>query len=450
MSKRGLMLDDKKKRIHKKKWERCVKKVKEKSPDVNPYAICTSSIGYEGSILKKHRKKDESVVKESIEFQDMTLNIVNDIINIINRTQGEKGRKEYYLPEGGETYDEQDISLSVELTVIRNENIDDEFNLDTYYIEDEGVIEVLIELNPNKEPRSYNHLYYYLVENVRHEIRHDEQDLEGKDMGGKGLNYYKKDFEVDAQTTGLNLRSFVQDKSHEDTIKSAVRNTVRRRGLSPEDGKELYDILMKDMEEKYGEASLSENKIVSLIKEKENPRMTKKKLIEYIKSSKKVVKNTTKKNMIKEQRLENFEVPEGFSTRDFRFVLRYIEVIKNSGLINMFGASPILNWTKEDLERWLYGQSMDLDSLEQYKEDLEYDIDNANEDRGIYEQELETVEDKIKIVEKLIEKKDEVRDALIRAALRKAENSGNYSDKTIQRYFEQAANDAFRVFIKIR
>ena len=200
-------------------------------------------------------KLPEKVVKESIEFQDMTLNIVNDIINIINRTQGEKGRKEYYLPEDGETYDEQDVSLTVELTVIRDENIKEEFNLDTYYIEDEGVIEVLIELNPNKEPRSYNHLYYYLVENVRHEIRHDEQYLEGKDMGGKGLNYYKKDFEVDAQTSGLNLRSFVQDKSHEDTIKSAVRNTIRRRNLPSEDGKELYYTLMKDMEEKYGETS---------------------------------------------------------------------------------------------------------------------------------------------------------------------------------------------------
>jgi len=423
MSKKGLMLDDKKKRIHKKKWERCVKDVKKKSPDVNPYAICTASIGYEGSILKPHRKKDESVVKESIEFQDMTLNIVNDIINIINRTQGEKSRKEYYLPEDSETYDEQDVSLTVELTVIRDENIKEEFNLDAYYIEDEGVIEILIELKPSKEPRSYNHLYYYLVENVRHEIRHDEQDLEGKDMGGKGLKYYKKDFEVDAQTSGLNLRSFVQDKSHEDTIKSAVRNTIRRRGLPSEDGKELYDTLMKDMEEKYVETSLSENKIVSLIKEKENPRMTKKKLMEYIKSSKKVVKNTTKKNMIKEQS-QDFEVPEGFSTRDLLFVVRYLETIRRSGLTNMYEASSLLNWTKSDLERWLYGQSKDLDSLED--------------------------DDEIEIIEKLIEEKDAVRDALIRTAIKKAENSGNYSDKTIQRYFERAANDAFGVFIKIR
>jgi len=449
MSKKGLMLDD----------DQLNEKFASKKQQKYFYAKCGDGktkeqkkwckMAKEFSDDTNFDKLPEKVVKESIEFQDMTLNIVNDIINIINRTQGEKGRKEYYLPEDGETYDEQDVSLTVELTVIRDENIKEEFNLDTYYIEDEGVIEVLIELNPNKEPRSYNHLYYYLVENVRHEIRHDEQDLEGKDMGGKGLNYYKKDFEVDAQTSGLNLRSFVQDKSHEDTIKSAVRNTIRRRNLPSEDGKELYDTLMKDMEEKYGETSLSENKIVSLIKEKENPRMTKKKLMEYIKSSKKVVKNTTKKNMIKEQ-FQDFEVPEGFSTRDLRFVVRYLETIRRSGLTNMYEVASLLNWTKSDLERWLYGQSKDLDSLEQQKEDLEYDIDNAGEDRGMYESELESVEDKIKIIEKLIEEKDAVRDALIRTALKKAENSGNYSDKTIQRYFERAANEAFGVFIKIR
>ena len=151
--------------------------------------------------------------------------------------------------------------------------------------------------------------------------------------------------------------------------------------------------------------------------------MTKKKLIEYIKSSKKVVKNTTKKNMIKEQ-LQDFDVPEGFSTRDLLFVVRYLETIRRSGLTNMYEVASLLNWTKSDLERWLYGQSKDLDSLED--------------------------DDEIEIIEKLIEEKDAVRDALIRTAIKKAENSGNYSDKTIQRYFERAANDAFGVFIKIR
>lgn len=45
--------------IHTKKWKRCVKQVEKDSPDVNPYAVCTDSIGYEDSIKKKHRKKDK-------------------------------------------------------------------------------------------------------------------------------------------------------------------------------------------------------------------------------------------------------------------------------------------------------------------------------------------------------------------------------------------------------
>ena len=398
-------------------------------------------------------KLPEKVVKESIEYQDMTFNIVNDIINIINRTQGVKGRKEYYLPLEGETYDELDLSLSVELTISRNENVKEEFNVDTYYIADEDVIEILIELNPNKEPRSYNHLYYYLIEYVRHEIRHGEQDLKGELVDDDNddeteLGYYSKDYEVDAQTSGLNTRSYAQDKSHEDIIHSAVMNTIRRRGLSPEDGKILYDTLLKDMKEKYGDTSLSESKILSLIKEKEKPRMTKKSLMEYIKNPKKVVKKVSKKSMVNEQ-YENLEVPEGFTGAELRVLTKYLIAIRNSGLINMFGAAPILNWVKSDLERWLYGQSMDLESLNQRKEDLEYDIDNAGEDSGIYESELESLERKIRIIEYLLDNKDKIRDILIRIALRKSENSGNYSDKSIQRYFENAAEETLRVYMKV-
>jgi len=115
----------------------------------------------------------------------------------------------------------------------------------------------------------------------------------------------------------------------------------------------------------------------------------------------------------------------------------------------MFGASPILNWTKSDLERWLYGQSMDLHSLEQQKEDLEYDIDNEGEDSGIYESELESVERKIQIIRYLLDNKDKIRDILIRIALTKAENSDNYSDKSIERYFGVAAKEALRVYMNI-
>jgi hypothetical protein len=58
--------------IHKKKWERCVKDVKKKNKenktDYNPYAVCTASIGYEGSIKKPHRRKE---IEETTTFSSV-------------------------------------------------------------------------------------------------------------------------------------------------------------------------------------------------------------------------------------------------------------------------------------------------------------------------------------------------------------------------------------------
>lgn len=61
--------------IHKKKWERCVKDVKKQNKkdgkDYNPYAVCTASIGYEGSIKKPHRKKDKEELEETTTFSSV-------------------------------------------------------------------------------------------------------------------------------------------------------------------------------------------------------------------------------------------------------------------------------------------------------------------------------------------------------------------------------------------
>ena len=43
---------------HTAKWDRCIKKVKEKSPHINPYAICSSSIEDAG-LKKKHQKRSK-------------------------------------------------------------------------------------------------------------------------------------------------------------------------------------------------------------------------------------------------------------------------------------------------------------------------------------------------------------------------------------------------------
>ena len=104
----------------------------------------------------------------------------------------------------------------------------------------------------------------------------------------------------------------------------------------------------------------------------------------------------------------------------------------------------ILNWTKDDLHRWLYGMSKDIESLEQQKEDLEYDIENEGEDSGIYESELDSLEEQIEIINYLLDNKRKIRDILIRAALSHIERGdGNHETRNVQRVFEKMAKDAW-------
>lgn len=49
----------KKDKVHTKKWDRCVKKLKEKGGVDSPEAVCTKSLGYEDSVKKSHRKKED-------------------------------------------------------------------------------------------------------------------------------------------------------------------------------------------------------------------------------------------------------------------------------------------------------------------------------------------------------------------------------------------------------
>ena len=62
--------EDKKSKVHTKKWDDCVKEVekqnKERGTKYKPEAVCTSSIGYKGSIKKSHRKKEE--IEETTTF----------------------------------------------------------------------------------------------------------------------------------------------------------------------------------------------------------------------------------------------------------------------------------------------------------------------------------------------------------------------------------------------
>ena len=170
-------------------------------------------------------------------------------------------------------------------------------------------------------------------------------------------------------------------------------------------------------------------------KESINPKMKKGELIEYV---------NTKKTMNESRGKKLHIVPE-LDRREFSVIVGWLEKLRESGLINMFGAAPILNWTKKDLHRWLYGQSMDLESIEGAIEELEYE----NED-GENDSEIDSMREQAEIIEYLLEKKQAVRDVLIRAALKRIDRTnGDHETKNVQRVFEKLANEAFRMWTSV-
>jgi hypothetical protein len=177
------------------------------------------------------------------------------------------------------------------------------------------------------------------------------------------------------------------------------------------------------------------------------PKMKKKDLVEYIKFKENGgYKKYKKSDLIGEAKKDKYDFPRlrEISAKEKKLLRNYLEAIRQSGLINMFGAYPILNWAKSDLERWLYGQRMDLESLEQRIEDLEYDLEYEGEDSGISEGEIDNVRETKQIIEYLLDNKRDVRDVLIRAALgRISATDNNHETHNVQRVFEKMAKEAW-------
>ena len=181
------------------------------------------------------------------------------------------------------------------------------------------------------------------------------------------------------------------------------------------------------------------------VKKKNNPKIKKGELMEYINFKKNGgVRKLTKNDILREQ-YDGIEVHiiEEMTGQERRDVVRYLEDIRESGLINMFGAAPILNWTKDDLHRWLYGMNNDIESLESRIESLK-DEDDYEDDN---EYEIDSLEEQLEIINRLLGNKQKIRDILIRAALTRIENGdGNTEIRRVQRLFEKLAKESWMMW----
>ena len=179
---------------------------------------------------------------------------------------------------------------------------------------------------------------------------------------------------------------------------------------------------------------------VSEEKEEEsvNPKMKKGELMEYI---------NTKKQSLSEQ---NFNIPDdfvvpGLSRGDGGIAFRYLEALRNSGLVNMFGASIFLTYTLDDLERFLYGERSTPNDIDSEIEDLEYE-----NDEGDYDGEIESLEEKKENIKELLSLQQEVRDVLIRTSINRLELEGKeQSLENVQRTFNRIHKEIFKMWIKM-
>ena len=179
------------------------------------------------------------------------------------------------------------------------------------------------------------------------------------------------------------------------------------------------------------------------------PKMLKKDLIEYIKfKNRGGIKKIKKGELFKEQRDPyNFPHLNEVTGQERRDIMKYYEMLRQSGIINMFGSSPILNWTRDDLERFLYGERNDPESLEsQIEEEEEY-----NEGEWVNDTSISILKDKLEKINYLLDNKQKIRDILIRAALTRIDNTdGNHETRNVQRIFEKMAKEAWHFWVGIQ
>ena len=190
------------------------------------------------------------------------------------------------------------------------------------------------------------------------------------------------------------------------------------------------------------EEKLEEDEIIS-------SKMSKKDLVEYINfKTKGGVKKFKLGELVKEQRDDAYNFPHlnEVTGQERRDIMKYFEMIRQSGIINMFGSHPILNWTRDDLHRFLYGERNDPESIEREIEEEEYENEEGENDNTI-----SILEDKLEKINYLLDNKRKIRDVLIRAALNRIENTdGNHETINVQRIFEKMSKEAWHFWVGIQ
>ena len=192
--------------------------------------------------IKKH------LILERSKNSELIRQIVKDIIFIFKKeTEGE-----YYLPEEIREdeieYRCSNISISVELIIEQNKDVDGYMVNANFYINDD-IIVIKIVYNPENKNQLLYDLIGELNEVVSHELRHlYQRDTEMYDLDVKEdrepFEYYSSPEEIDAQVEGFRRMKKITRRPFEELVRNWFRTHKEIHHLNEEEQEKIINMIL--------------------------------------------------------------------------------------------------------------------------------------------------------------------------------------------------------------
>ena len=189
-------------------------------------------------------------------YDAITRRVVRDIMKVLT-TNPEGGDYDlpYDLDENEHEYQQLGLGFSLEVQIIRTDEIEDDFYIDASTSDDdeyENVMLMTIFLNDNFSEKNYQKLFYKLQEVVRHEIEHFTQQG----------TYRIEDRPIYKGNT-VNLKTVYGHHKNVIEVPALVRGFYRRAKL---ERKDLDVIMREDLKDEVSKGSLTQKQADNLLK----------------------------------------------------------------------------------------------------------------------------------------------------------------------------------------
>jgi len=191
----------------------------------------------------------KTLILETSKNDSLIREIVRDIISVFKK----ESEGEYYLPEEIKEdeieYNFSDISISIELIIEQDYDIDG-FMVNAEFYKNDDIIAIKIVYNPKNKNQLLYDLIGELNELVSHELRHLYQrdtemfDLNNNDDDRTPFEYYSSPEEIDAQVYGFRRMKKITKRPFEELVRNWFRTHKDIHHLSNEEEQNIIKMIL--------------------------------------------------------------------------------------------------------------------------------------------------------------------------------------------------------------